>query len=406
MGWDGAVRRNNLLILSLMQLLYIFYFVLTTLIFFISFNSGYEGVTVGLFGGGDDGFLYWNLARDIASGFSWEDLWIPSIYPVILGYILKFTGSSSVYTIRIFNYLGFILFTICGLKMIELIYQTNKKSSLLSKKAKDRSKIIFLLCLAFYASFIAHTVLSIYRDIWIYTFYLLSVFISLKLIFNRQNRLLWLILLILSTALLGKLRGYALLSFIVCLCLYFFYIKVFKRLKKPVIFILICLLLFAIYYNFFMDFKIPYVGMSLSDALNYRQSGLDVYAGGSQMNISLHQPSFVVFLINYLHSYMGNLLGPLPWHIRGGATLAVFLLETIPMTLILIYLWKNRCNLTPMHKYLLLHALVWIAFIAVSNDNIGTATRLRVVSWEMILLVFACVRGENSKIEEERKVLC
>lgn len=387
------VRKNKFLVLSLMQLVYIFYFTLTTLIFFISFNSGYEGVTIRIFGGGDDGFLYWDLAQSIARGFSLEDLWIPSIYPIILGYILKFTSSSSVYTIRIFNYLGFILFTICGLKMIDLIYSWNKEKNLWNIKAKNRAKIVFLLCLMFYASFIAYSVLSIYRDIWIYTFYLLSVFISLKLIFYRPRRVIWFLLLIFSVAILGKFRGYALLSFVVCLAVYFFYIKIFKKLKRPGLLVLICVLLFAFYYSFFMDFKIPYVNMSLSDALNYRQSSLDLYAGGSQMNISLHQPSFVVFLINYLHSYMGNLLGPLPWHIRGGATLAVFLLETIPMTLILIYLWKNRCNLTPMHKYLLLHSLVWIAFIAVSNDNIGTATRLRVVAWEMILLVFACVAG-------------
>jgi len=400
------VRKNKFLVLSLMQLVYIFYFTLTTLIFFISFNSGYEGVTIRIFGGGDDGFLYWDLAQSIARGFSLEDLWIPSIYPIILGYVLKFTNSSSVYTIRIFNYLGFILFTICGLKMIDLIYSWNKEKNLWNIKAKNRAKIVFLLCLMFYASFVAYSVLSIYRDIWIYTFYLLSVFISLKLIFYRPRRVIWFLLLIFSVAILGKFRGYALLSFVVCLAVYFFYIKIFKKLKRPGLLVLICVLLFAFYYSFFMDFKIPYVNMSLSDALNYRQSGLDVYAGGSQMNISLHQPSFVVFLINYLHSYMGNLLGPLPWHIRGGATLAVFFLETIPMTLILIYLWKNRCKLNTVHKYLLLHSLVWIAFIAVSNDNIGTATRLRVVAWEMILLVFACVRGENSKIEEERKVLC
>lgn len=387
------VRKNKFLVLSLMQLVYIFYFTLTTLIFFISFNSGYEGVTIRIFGGGDDGFLYWDLAQSIARGFSLEDLWIPSIYPIILGYILKFTSSSSVYTIRIFNYLGFILFTICGLKMIDLIYSWNKEKNLWNIKAKNRAKIVFLLCLMFYASFVAYSVLSIYRDIWIYTFYLLSVFISLKLIFYRPRRVIWFLLLIFSVAILGKFRGYALLSFVVCLAVYFFYIKIFKKLKRPGLLVLICVLLFAFYYSFFMDFKIPYVNMSLSDALNYRQSSLDLYAGGSQMNISLHQPSFVVFLINYLHSYMGNLLGPLPWHIRGGATLAVFFLETIPMTLILIYLWKNRCKLNTVHKYLLLHSLVWIAFIAVSNDNIGTATRLRVVAWEMILLVFACVAG-------------
>ena len=45
--------------------------------------------------------IYWDLAQSIARGFSLKDLWIPSIYPIILGYILKFTSSSSVYTIRI-----------------------------------------------------------------------------------------------------------------------------------------------------------------------------------------------------------------------------------------------------------------------------------------------------------------
>ena len=64
------VRKNKFLVLSLMQLVYIFYFTLTTLIFFISFNSGYEGVTIRIFGGGDDGFLYWDLAQSIARGFS------------------------------------------------------------------------------------------------------------------------------------------------------------------------------------------------------------------------------------------------------------------------------------------------------------------------------------------------
>lgn len=85
-----------------------------------------------------------------------------------------------------------------------------------------------------------------------------------------------------------------------------------------------------------MDFTI--LGMSLRRALNYRAASLDHFHGGSQMWISLDQSNFFLFLINYAHSYIGNLIGPLPWHISGVSTLFIFLVETIPMVLILRFL--------------------------------------------------------------------
>jgi hypothetical protein len=163
---------------------------------------------------------------------------------------------------------------------------------------------------------------------------------------------------------------------------------------------MIAVLLFSVLgvcYSFFKDLKIPYINKSLRDALNYRQSALDIYAGGSQMWISLDQPDFLRFLFNYLHSYLGNLVGPLPWHITGLSTLVLFFVESIPMVLILVFIWKNRDLLSKIQQYILLHSFVWIGLISITNDNVGTATRLRSVGWILILIVFVTLYIERQK---------
>lgn len=162
--------------------------------------------------------------------------------------------------------------------------------------------------------------------------------------------------------------------------------KLFKNFKT---FVFLGIIAFFIYYTFFNDLNIA--NMSLRRALNYRMSGLTSYSGGSNMWISLEQPNVILFLINYIHSYVGNLIGPLPWHISGISTLFVFVVETIPMVLILRFLWKRRSLLSKVQKYILLHAFVWVSLIAVTNDNIGTASRLRPVAWLLILNVFVVV---------------
>ena len=189
---------------------------------------------------------------------------------------------------------------------------------------------------------------------------------------------------------LGQFRPYALLSFILSISVYLCYKKL-RFTKKAVIIPVILVVLFGLYYTLFMDFTVPIVNMSFKDAINYRDYSFSRFTGGSQMWINLDQPFFGMFLINYLHSYVGNLLGPLPWHISGKSTLICFFVETLPMVFILKYLWNKRKTLHIVQKYVLFHAFVWVGLIAVSNDNIGTATRLRVVAWILILIVFTTV---------------
>jgi len=62
-----------------------------------------------------------------------------------------------------------------------------------------------------------------------------------------------------------------------------------------------------------MDYQIPYLKMSLGDALDYRTSASTTFSGGSQMYIDLKKKFFGTFFVNYVHSYLSNFIGPLPW---------------------------------------------------------------------------------------------
>ncbi|WP_169801140.1 hypothetical protein [Halalkalibacter krulwichiae] len=373
------------------QILFLFYLILTTFFYFLAIRQGNEGVTFRFLGGGDDGMFYWEESQKIAAG---QEAILTSIYPLIIGNIMRITGIESVYFIRIFNYFGFIILTFLGLYLIRLFYKLEQIKLGRDLNPIYTSKILMLLSFVCYVSLFMNISLSINRDIWIYSFYILSLILSIKVIFNKKNRFLFLILLFPSLWLLGEFRGYALASFIISIILYLLY-KGFLKLRRPILTLTAFITVFGVYYTLFMDYSIPYLDMSLRGALNYRHSAITLYSGGSQMWINLDHPFFPVFFINYFHSFIGNLIGPLPWHLSGISTLFIFLFETIPMILILLFIWKKRNLLSKVQIYVLLHAFVWIGLIAVTNDNIGTATRLRAVGWILILIVFVSVYSKN-----------
>ena len=241
---------------------------------------------------------------------------------------------------------------------------------------------------------------SIYRDIWIMFFYLLSVFFSLLIIFNPKQAYLLIAFLVPSLWIMGELRFYAVGSFMLTLIIYYTYKRI-RNVKRPLLVAGIFLLIFILYYTFLMDYQLPYLKMSLGDALDYRTSALTNYSGGSQMYINLKKKFFGTFLINYFHSYMSNSIGPLPWQIKSFGGLLLFAIESIPMMCVLSFIWIKRIFLTPIHNYLLLHAFVWFGLIGLSNDNTGTAARLRMVGWVLIIIVFATVYSTSKRMKKE-----
>lgn len=383
------MKQTKYLFLTVQQFVLLITILLTTVIFFLALYQGNDGVTLKIFGGGDDGAFYWNQAQNVVAGKEWTRT---SIYPLIIGYLIKFTGVDSPYIVRLFNYFGFILLIIFSFNLIKLqfLFEVNR----FSPKTIYRTRILLLLSFLFYVSLQMNINLSILRDIWIYTLYVISIAFSIRLIFFKKNRLINILGLFISLWFLGEFRKYALLSFVLAISIYFLY-RLFRRLNNSKIFTFFVIILFGIYYSLFIDYTIPIVNMSLRQALTYRAMSLTTYSGGSQMWISLNQPNYFLFLLNYIHSYIGNLLGPLPWHIKGVSTLIIFIVESIPMILIIRFLWKKRRLLSKVQHYILLHAFVWISLIAISNDNLGTAMRLRPVAWTLILIVFVVIYSKN-----------
>ena len=387
------MRKKKLQYLTVQQLVFIVYFIITTAIFFFSVSLGNEGVTFQHFGGSDDGYFYWEQAKNVAKGNEWIRT---SIFPLVAGTVMKVFGIQNVYLIRLMNYVVFMLLVFFSMKTIKIEFEKSKYE--IDPDKKYDARILLLMMFMLYASLQVNVNLSIYRDVWIYMLYVLSTYLSIKMIFYKNNRILYFFLMVLSVVFLGEFRGHAMLSFLLALGLYFLYQRI-KLLKNPSVVFVLGFLFFVLYYTFLMDFSIA--GFSLRRALIYRSDALDNFSGGSQMWINLDQPNFVLFFVNYFHSLIGNLIGPLPWHISGSSTLIVFFVETIPMVIILRSLWKNRAMLSEIQRYILLQAFVWIGIVGVMNDNMGTATRLRTISWILILIVFTVTYYESQNVKKE-----
>ncbi|QCR31890.1 hypothetical protein [Lysinibacillus sp. SGAir0095] len=370
-------KKTSLLVLFFSIYCFI-YFSITSLIFYISLSLGYDGLGIPFFGGGDDGEFYATQARNIAND---QPAILTSIHALVLGYILKSFNSDSIFLMKGFNFLGNILLAYFSLKIL--------KKNVTIPYVFNVSAIILLISLICYPSYLINSTLSIYRDTWICVYYIVSVFafISLFIQKGKLGNVFTPILLILSMLLLGGYRTYALLSFLIASCIFLFFHRKGKNNSSGVRVILVSLIGFGIIYTFFRNYSIPIVDMSLQDALIYRNAGIELFAGGSQLYISLNQPNFILFLINYSYSVLSNALGPFPWQINGISMILVFISECIPFILICFFLYKKRKSFSATDTLLVIHAVVWFMLIGITNDNIGTAARLRMVGWILLILV-------------------
>ncbi|MBG9979940.1 hypothetical protein HZY91_00560 [Facklamia sp. DSM 111018] len=392
------MSKKSLQYLLVITCVLLFTLILLTLFYFLSKVQGNNGITFKVFGGGDDGLFYWEQAQNVARNREWIRT---SIYPLLIGNIIKVPIFNDPFFIRIFNYFAFFLLVVYVIKLMNYLIKLTDNESL-QKKSID-IKLFMIVALMCYGSLQMNLHISILRDVWMYFLYVASLYFSMRVYRNKRISINYLLCLILSLWLLGEFRAYLLLSFIVAILVYSVG-KYFKAKNYLVFFLFIMFVVGGIYYTQFIDFPVPIINMTLRDGLNYRLSYLEPgAAGGSQMNIDLAQSNYFLFLINYLYSYASNFFGPLPWQISGISTLIIFFTETIPMVLILIYIYKNRGYLSVSAGYILVHSFTWILFIALSNDNIGTGTRLRPISWILILLVFSLLWNTNKRKKVGKK---
>ena len=379
------MNKKQKIYLFIIQAIVVATLFLSVAVFYLASRQGNDGVTLHIFGEGDDGAFYWAQALNVKNGLPWIRT---SIYPLIIGNILKFFDSSSVYLIRLFNSIGFFLLLIASVKLVKLQYKDEGIS--LQDKYYTNSKMLILLMLMFYLSLQMNVHISILRDIWLYYLYVQNLVIGINILFKKRLNIYYIMLWVFSLWLMGQFRAYILVSYIASIAVYYLYLMMSRRGKMKTLVVVLVILL-GLYYTFLMDFEMPIVGKSMRDALTYRLSFLTNVSGGSQMGINLIQPNYILFLINYIVSFIGNFIGPLPWQVNSVGTIVVFFMESIPMLFILYYIGKNLSKLTHTQIFIVCHAMVWIGLTAVSNDNIGTATRLRPITWILLLIIFVVI---------------
>lgn len=374
--------------MKIQMLLYIvgyslLYFFLTTIIYFYSVLSGYNGLALPIFGGGDDGQFYYEQATNFVNGTPYV---YTSIHIWLLGIVINIFNTDNVMVLRIFNYIGSLLILVIAILILKKITQD---------KVFHFSATILVALLAFYPSLLLNSTLSIYRDVWIYAFFLWSIYLFINLFISkgRWPKLCSAIFLVFTMIMLGGYRKYALLSFMIGSAVYLF-MKILSKKKISIFkFSIILFLGVSTFYMFLRDIKFPIVGLSFTDVLQYRELGLE--AGGSQMGISLDQSNLLLFYINYIYSLVSNFIGPLPWQVTGGSTLILMITEGILFFFMSIYLFRKIKYFSNIELYLFIQAVVWFLLISISNDNFGTGSRLRIVGWLPLIILFVKFYGEG-----------
>lgn len=363
----------------------LFYLVFSLVNYFFSKRNGQLGLGgIISFGGGNDSFFYWQQAMNY-----YHDpktiLTETSIYVPLIANVIKFVKILDPIVLKLLNYFVFLI-------SIYLIIKVNQTVSDNNMKIRNRLILTYLLV---YPSLIFIITTGIFRDVWILAFQLLACLNYLK--FFRTKKVFFLIMGLANTYLLSQFRGYAGLAMIVALIVIAMIELVsYKRIKQIIV---IVILIFVFWYSFFRNLQLPIVNMSLSDALDYRTSTIDLYSGGSTIGIRLDQPNIVLFIVNYFYSFLSNLVGPLINQWNSVATLMTGIIESFPILYMIIKIIKNKSKISRDSFYLLIINTIWIATIAISNDNLGTATRLRLFTYISLVIVFL----QTININEDRK---
>lgn len=347
---------------------------LTNTIFYLySTLLGFNGIAVNFLGGADDSFFYWQQIQNILSDLPWIKT---SIYPYFISRIILLLGINNVIVVRIINLFAYVFLVLVIIRIYEILMEDNIKP-----------KYSYLLLIILYPSMLVYVHMSILRDVWIYLIYFIAILEFFD--FQTKKRRKDLLLLFLLIYIIALFRTYAALSFLIAMFLS--HLSLFIKKKRTIYLLVASILIITIFSFYYLsDVVFPIVNLSFENALIYRDS-YTLSNSNSLMNISLNVDNYFVFILQFIKSLIGNFLGPLFFRFINFKDYIIVLFESIVMIVVVSFIWFYRGLISKKSKILLIHSTVWLMLISVTNDNIGTATRLRVISYILIYLVFVQV---------------
>lgn len=302
-------------------------------------------------GGGDDADYYNDYALNYES-------YAVNIWPIIL---------------NLLNEMGFysrdvISYVLLFLNLFIIPFLIAKISGLSFKKYNQK---IFLYCTFFclvYPTIYFYT-FDVYRDVFMIFCFLIGCFFVKRMIFSKKIKfIINLLLCLLIGIFLIELRPY--LGYAFLLSLFLWKIKINRKN-----------FIFWIVFYFFSLIIANYMGF-FNRLVEYR-SGFQENSGGSTLGLDFSNP--IMFIPNFILSIMGQLFG---LYITNPFAIILFLAESLPFGLMLIYVIKNLNKLDDFLNFLLIFFVIYASIWLIGNDNLGTAVRLRIYNYISIIICF------------------
>jgi len=320
-------------------------------LFFMYLKLLVEGT---MFNGGSDAAYYHAYAVGGPRNSS------PNFWPVIL----QFLNGVGLYNRDIVS----LIFFVTSSTLVPYIYYKLVK---IQDNRINPVKAGSVLLIIFYPSFFYFT-LDVYREIFMFTILLLSLLLYKKILEVNWLRSNVYFLIFLSLAFfLFLLRPYLGVALGLTPFIYLIFSKTKRYIKTWIILYFVALILAK-------------VSGVIDPILLYRgESGFE--NGATTLGIGLLNKDPVTFLVYYLHSLFGQLFGLFLVNI---SAVLVFFLESVPFIIAFVYLFKNIRFMTRFSSFMLVFFVIYTTIWVLSNDNLGTAIRLRIPSY---LVIFACM---------------
>jgi hypothetical protein len=320
------------------------------ILFFLYLTLLFEG---NLFGGGNDSKYYHAYAVgniDNAVNF----------WPIML----RFLNEIGLYNRDI---LSLVLFITSVTLTPYLYYKLVKDSDYSIKLVKAGA--VFLIV---YYPTIFFLTIDIYRDTFMFFILLLSLWIyKIMLEVGGWKGFTYFLTFLSLAFLLFLLRPYLGVSLALTPFVYLIFLKT-KRYVKTWLFLYFLVLVL-----------VKALGL-IDPILLYREA--DVFNhGGSSLGINLLNTNSFTFIFYYLYSLFAQLFG---LFLISFNAILVFILESVPFIFALFYVFKNIRFVTKFASFLLVFFVIYTTVWLLGNDNLGTATRLRIPSY---LVIFACM---------------
>jgi hypothetical protein len=251
--------------------------------------------------------------------------------------------------------------------------------NIIKKISKSGTSIIAAFWILTYPAIIVFS-MDIYRDVILIVFLFLAIQYKIKIYdFSKLKDTIIFIIICTVAYFLRPYLGFSLIaaSLLTFLKINFTYNRTFKL-------IIIVILISLIYKNELLNPIIYYRGVN----------GFE--EGGSSFGITLYNLNIFEFILNYLLSFFKQLFG---LSFPNNYSYLFFIFESIPFIYMLTKIYftrlKNKIEIFLFNLFLI-YSFIWI----LGNDNLGTAIRLRIISYIIISLIyFSKFHLENKKFK-------